>query len=1693
MADDILERRKQLLERRLREQGVQASPQAQAAPARRTGEPSALSAAQRRMWFVQQLDPGDTTLNVCVAYRLDGLDDPERLQAAFATVVARHEVLRTTYHVGDDGEPYQVSRDDAAISWQHHDLTELAEAVRHRRVEVLARREFARPFDLSADLPLRPSLIRVGEQSYVLILVVHHIGWDDDSWPVFFTELNAAYRGENTLPQLTAQYVDVEVPGRSEVPSRSAAEDSDGLEFWRAALTPLPERLELPSRRAGGANSKNADRVVRQLPPELMELVAATARAQSATPYMVLLAGFQALIHRYTTATDFLVSVPVTNRRGRDAEALIGYFGNALLIRAMPRGREAFSTLLGRTRETVLAAFAHQDIGVDRVIQAVSPERVAGSDAMEQLVQVSFSVRGQANGFDLPGIDASELALGSVVAAEPLGLMVVQDGAGARVEATYQVDELEPARAAQLLDHYVQLLDSALRDPEGPIRDLDLLGETGRKDVLAISHGALVDEQPTTMIGMFERQVGATPEHIALVSDAVELSYRALNERANRLAHWLIRAGVGPEDLVALRMATSVEFVIAVLAVQKAGAAYLPIDPAYPSERTEYLLDDAAPALTLDVAAVVAAEQEAAALPDHNPVDADRTMALHPSNIAYVIYTSGSTGKPKGVPVPHDAIAEHLSGFNAEWDLTPQDRVLQSTSVSFDASLLDIFVTLTAGARVVIPKPNAYRDIPYVADLVTRHGVTVLHMVPSMLATFLVLPEVNDWRTLRRVPVGGEALPGEVADRFAAQFDAELRNHYGPTEAVVCSAHREIDGPQGTGIVSIGSPNRNVYLYLLDDAMQLVPSGVIGEIYLGGRQLARGYLNRPGLTAERFVADPFLPGGRLYRTGDLARRDDAGDIEFIGRADEQVKVRGHRIELGEVEATVTDHPSAAHCVVIVTEHEMLGPVLAAYIVPAPGMEVDLTGIRAHVAATLPEYMVPSAFAVIDAVPLTAHGKLDKRALPAPAFAERAYREPRTPTEVRIAGLFATLFTRERIGADDSFFELGGHSLLAARLITMIRAEFGIDIDMRVPFDKPTVTALAAHLVAAFRDEFEIDLDEIDSFDDSETVEPAPVVESRSAKPELVRRDRPERIPLSYSQRVYWLQRRLEGSIDGENVSYPVRFDGPLDVAALRTAIDDVVARHESLRTSFPEYEGAPYQLVAPAAPVPVPLTDISAADDIDARLAEELAADWDYVFDLAAEPMVRLRLLELGPQTHVLSILMHHIIADMRSCQIFLDDLTVAYRARLRGTAPGWSELPIQFADFAIWQREIFDRDANREVSAYGQAQLDYWRKTLDGLPDEIAVAHDHPRPAVLGRNGLSAARVLPAATWNALRARADEVGATEFMLCQAVSAAVVNILSGIEDVAIGAAVANRIGQTTDELVGLFANVVVMRHNVTGDPTPRTMLERVRSAALDAISHQGVPFERLVETLNPARSLSRNPLFQVMMHFRHRPAPVPFTADGSTMLSGIAGYYDVSFMDFHLDYSVDTNGDLVARVVVNPELYEAETGQIFADVLVGVLQAFAEQPDRSFGALDVLPEGWDTGRSAVRRAEAAVESGYVAPQTDTERTLAAILAELLEITEIGREDGFFGLGGDSVIAIKWAARAAEAGLPLSPQMVFEYFTIAELAAAVDEIIANPPAEAPDDAVDEQQHAPMAASGLDADALAALQSSWAAQR
>ncbi|OBA54847.1 hypothetical protein A5780_01305 [Nocardia sp. 852002-20019_SCH5090214] len=1035
-------------------------------------EPAAgkLSAGQRRIWFLQTRDPQDTTLNCCAVYRLTGAVDADRLRSAIAGTIARQDILRTIYTVGEDDEPRAVVRSDATPSWQEVDLRDLADASRERRAEVLIRREAGRPFDPSSETPLRCLLIRTDERRFLLTLVVHTIAWDEASWQIFFDEVGARYDAA-TVPAAPESRGDDRVRSLRDAEGSGAPAPATEVarSYWRNALSPLPQPLELPGRVVAPLPSLRTARIRAELPADVAMRVTEFAHREGATPFTVLLAAFDGLIHRYTAATDFLVCVPATVRSADDTG--IGYFGNTLLLRTTVDPADSFLDCLREVNDRAATAFGHRGTPIDQVIADLNPERGSGRDGLEQVARIEFGIRRTAS-LTLDGIAATAVDVGSPTTRMPLSLTVITAGDVAeRIEIIYQADEFDPRILEQFLNHYVRVLTVATAEPERRIGELDIFGVRDRADILEQSHGELVPVAPTTLVDLFERRVAADPGAVALVDARDgdrELSYDYLNRRANRLAHQLIRQRIGAEDVVALRLSTSVDFVVAVVAVLKTGAAYLPIDPAYPADRVEFLIADARPALVLDAEDLRAAERASRTSPQHDPRDSDRVRPLRPGNLAYVIYTSGSTGTPKGAAVSHAAIAEHLVGFCAQWGVGAEDRLLQSSSISFDASLLDIFVPLTLGAGLVIPKVNAFDDIPYVAELISRCGVTVLHMVPSMLSTLLMLPEVSRWRALRHVPVGGEALYGEVADRFAGIFEAELRNHYGPTEAVVSATHHTVEGPQGTRIVPIGRPNRNVALYLLDERLQLVPTGVAGEIYLGGAQLARGYLGRAAATAERFVADPFAPGQRLYRTGDLARRNGNGELEFLGRADEQVTVRGHRIELAEVQAAVGAHPDVAHCVAAAVTDDVLGTVLAAYLVPVRrengSAAVDPESVRAHAAAVLPPYMVPGAFAIIDEIPLTEHGKLDRRALPVPQRSPvEPYREPNTAVETRIAELFGRMFGRERIGAEDSFFELGGHSLLAVRLLAWIRAEFGVRIGVRALFDTPTVAGLAARV------------------------------------------------------------------------------------------------------------------------------------------------------------------------------------------------------------------------------------------------------------------------------------------------------------------------------------------------------------------------------------------------------------------------------------------------------------------------------------------------------------------------------------------------------------------------------------------------------------------------------------------------------
>ncbi|KUI34476.1 non-ribosomal peptide synthetase [Mycobacterium sp. IS-1590] len=1683
--EQVQDRRLELLRRKLAERGLRGESTS-------TGEQDGLSDGQRRMWFVQAADPTGAILNICLSYRLTGDLDVARLHDAVDAVAARHAALRTTYGVDDAGEPQPTVHENLAPGWTVHDLTELSEHARRLRLEVLAQREFCAPFDLSTDSPLRLTVVRTAPDEHVLLLVAHHIAWDDGCWQVFFGDLTRAYAGEALAPA---------------PPSHTPGAVDEDLDYWRAALADPPEPLELPGPNGSAVPTNwRSQRLTLQLPDATVERVTTLAKEAGATPYMVLLAAFGVLLQRYTHADDFLVATPVLNRTA-DVEDVIGYYGNTVALRLRPGAHESFRDVVAHARDTAVGAFAHQRVNLDRVVRELNPDRRHG---VERMTRVSFGARGaDGHGFNPPGISCRRAELRSHLTQLPLGFMVEFDAPGIVVEAEYLVEILDAPLVRQLLEHYAVLLDDALRRPDLPVNELDLMAPEDVEWLRRVSAGEEFDTAASTMTALVEAQAARTPEAVAVVYEGRNYTYRELNESANRLAHWLIERGIGTEDRVAVLLDRSPELVITALGVIKAGAVYQPVDPTYPEDRLTFILSDSDPKL-----AIREPVTDLDRFPTTNPTDAERVRPLYPESTAYLIYTSGSTGLPKGVPVAHKPVAEYFVWFKGDYGIDEKERLLQVASPSFDVSIAEIFGMLACGGRLVIPRPDGLRDVGYLTDLLHDEGITSMHFVPSLLGLFLSLPGVNQWRTLQRVPIGGEALPGELADKFHATFDALLHNFYGPTETVINASRYKVEGKQGTRIVPIGKPKINTQIHLLDDALRPVPVGVIGEIYIGGTHVAHGYHDRSKLTAERFVADPFNPGGRLYRSGDLARRNADGDIEFVGRADEQVKIRGFRIELGEVAAAISVDPSVGQAVVVVSDLPGVGKSLVGYVTPAEDIEtVDVERIRNRVAAALPEYMVPAAYVVLEEIPITAHGKIDRAALPEPDIdSGAAFREPAEGTERGIADLFAELLERDRIGADDSFFDLGGHSLLATKLVAAVRNTFNVDIGVREVFELGTVAALAQRI-------------------DSSSVAGGP------ARPQLVRVPHDGPLLMSASQLRMWFQYRIDGPSPVNNIPFAARISGPCDTDAFVHAVRDVVARHEVLRTTYREIDGAPYQIVNDDLEVAV--RRAHGADDV--WLDTELGKECRHVFDLEADPPVRAAVLAT-PDAHVVSLVVHHIAADHWSAMVLFTDLLTAYRARRAGQAPGFAPLPVQYADYAAWQAALLG-----ETDGPVGAQRDYWREQLAGLHEDPGLTPDFPRPPVLSGEGDAVEFGVEAATRGRLAELSQELGVTEFMLLQAAVAVALHKAGERPDIPLGTPVAGRTEAELDQLVGFFINIVVLRNDLTDNPTLREVLRRARDTALEAYAHQDLPFDQVVDAVSPARSLSRNPLFGVVVHVREAlPADqvIESRPDGDTTFTALEPPFDVAHADLSVNFFGAEDG-YRGHVIYRTDLYRRSTAERFVRWLDRVLAAFADDPGQrvrdvqiadgeerrlvarfsaaaSASILDLWRDpvaigvvgdvyehivdetGADlraTGKrgrwtadgeleliEAVEPRRPAASAGPAEPaRTETERVLATLLADVVNVPEVNRTDDFFELGGDSILAVQLAARARDAGLTVTARMVFEHPTIHELAAKVD-AGTDTETETPD-----VHHEPMAASGLSADELAAVTSMWSASQ
>ncbi|MCP3162991.1 non-ribosomal peptide synthase/polyketide synthase [Myxococcus qinghaiensis] len=1586
-----------------------------------------LSFAQRRLWFLAQLDAGGHSYNLPFVVRLHGALKVEALERALAEVVRRHEALRTSF-VEVEGEPVQRVAADAVVPLTVESVEgadDVEEAVRSRVV-----REVQAPFDVARAPLLRATLLRTRGDEQVLVVVLHHLVADGWSLGVLTRELESLYgaavKGETaSLPELPVQYADYSVWQHGWL---TGDVEASQLSWWKEALKGAPPVLELPTDRPRPAvqGYRGASVPVR-LSSELSEALRRLSRREGATLYMTLLAGFQVLLARYSGQWDVVVGSPVSGRTARETEGLMGFFVNTLALRAQPDSASSFQAFLRQTKETVLGALAHQDVPFERLVEHLRPERDL---SRSPLFQVLFTLQEAAPLLTLPGVPASPWDFASTIAKFDLELLLVDaPGAGVEGQLIYNADLFEPSTVQRISECFLELLRNLSSRPEARLSALPLLPPDERQRVLeAWNQTAVEFPREGCVHHLFEEQVALRPDAVALEFGEQRLSYRELEARANQLA-WALKArGVGVDVLVAVCLERSVELIVSLLAILKAGGAYVPLDSSYPARRLEQMLEDTTPRLLITTRALLEQlpqegrpelmlleEERLAGLPTTAP-----RMPVSGRNLAYVDFTSGSTGRPKGVAVEHRGVLRLLYGAPYA-RLGPEETFLLIAPISFDASTLEVWGPLCLGGRLVVFPPRSPSELDLLTDVLHRHSVTLLHLTAGLFSQMVELG-MDGLKGVRQLLTGGDVVSAPHVKRVLEELKIPVTACYGPTESTLfTSVHRMTRVEDVGASVPIGRPIGNTQVYVLDAGMEPVPVGVAGELYIGGDGLARGYLRQPDVTADRFIPNPFsaVPGERLYRTGDLARFRPDGVLEFLGRRDSQVKVRGYRIELAEVEAALLGHPAVKDGLVVVRDGAGGKRLVAYYVEHAQPLEAPR--VRDWLKQKLPEFMVPSAFVKLAALPLTANGKVDRKALPSPEQdgpSAEAVQGPRTVMESLVARIWIPLLGVARVGVKDDFFALGGHSLLATRVVSRLRAALGRDVPVRWVFEAPTVEALAERLEAVKA-----------SAQGAST--PVPVRVSRQAA-----------MPLSFAQQRLWFLGKLDAGGYSYNLPFVVRLRGALNVKALEHSLSAMVRRHEALRTTFEEVEGEPVQRIA--SDVAVPLSVVEASEDAVRGQVETLARQ---SFDLGTGPLLRVTLLKLDEQEHVLVLVLHHIVADGWSMGVLTKELEALYT---RGDA-ALPELPVQYADYAVWQREWLKGEVLEE-------QLSWWRARLAGAPEVLEVPTDRPRPAVQGYRGASVAVKLSTELSEKLKRLSRAEGVTLYMTLLAGFQVLLARYSGQWDVVVGSPVSGRTTKEVEGLIGFFVNTLVVRTEASAELTFREMLERVKESVLGAFGHQEVPFEKLVEALQSSRDLSRAPLVQIAFGL-NGPAQLPALPG----LSSSEVIYEPGMAKFDLALSVREDAeDLTGFWELNTDLFDAETVERLATHYQQLLEAAVENPEAKLSALPLsghheVPVKVPVARLQARRldllAPESVPEGFIAPRTAIEELVAGVWAPLLGVKHVGVDDNFFERGGHSLLVMQVASRLREVlGREVSVRMLFEAPTVATLARSLETLV-----------------------------------------
>ena len=1597
-----------------------------------------LSLAQQRMWFLDKFEPNSAAYNIPIVVRLDGGLEVDALRSAIDDVRRRHESLRTIYPESD-GVGYQVV---APIESSPFVLgvSHCSEGDALTRIRELVTEGFA----LAHVAPFRAHLYRLGDDRDILAVVVHHIAADGFSMGPLIRDIVAAYSARATGRELdweplTVQYADYAVWQREMLGDQSDPDSliSTQIRFWTRELDGISDYLDLPTdhprpsipseRGAVHAFSVNG---------ALHRSVVALGLEIGCTPFMIVHAAFAILLARLSSSQDIAIGTPIAGRGERELDDVIGMFVNTLVLRTEIRDDATAEEVLSSVRETDLDAFAHADIPFERLVEVLDPPRSTTRQPLFQ-VMLAFQNLGRSTA-ELPGIRAAGVELETGLSKFDLYLTMSEEfdssgePLGMLAQFLYLTDLFDESTVAAAGERFLRILETIVTDRLVVVGDIDIVSGV---EVDAVVGETARIERPCTdelLLDRFHEQAATSPDAVAITYEDRSMSYGEFAIRVETLARALNAAGVGAESAVAVVMNRSPELVVAIYAIVSAGAAYVPIDPHQPMDRVRYLVDTANVSLALvtspddltdiDVPVVVVNDSAQNVAVDVQVGDARPRDRVHPDNAAYVLFTSGSTGRPKGVVVSHRAIVNRLNWMQSEYRLSNDDVVILKTPVTFDVSLWELFWPLQTGARMVIARHDGHRDPAYLARVLEANAVTVAHFVPSMLAVFAAEPAAPLNTSLRRIFASGEALPVSTARALKSALPSVfLANLYGPTEAAVDVTFHEFV-PTDQVSIPIGLPVTGTRAYVLDGRLHPVPSGVVGELYLAGVQLARAYASRPDLTSERFVADPFdLDGGRLYRTGDLVRRNPSGELDYVGRRDFQVKLRGQRIECGEVEAALDRHPDVHRSVVVLRSDATMGDVLVAYVVPRAGTTVDPAAVRASLGDLVPDYMVPAVVVVLDRMPLGSNGKLDRRALPAPVFEVKVYRPPSTPVEELVAGTYGDLLGVDRVGLDDEFFGLGGNSLIATRVVARLGTALGREIPLRLLFEAPGVEALAAR------------------------------VESESGganRPPIgVRRSGVGPVPLSLAQQRMWFLNRLEPESAAHNVPVTIRLTGRLDTSAFAAAFADVVARHDILRTVYPDVDGVGSQVIrtVESRPVVLAVRDVESASAMDQVLTMVSTG-----FDVTAEVPIRAALLRESDAEHVLVVVAHHISIDGFSIAPLTRDIVRAYAARKSGRIPGWERPSVQYADYAVWQRELLG--SNDDASSIASTQTAFWIDRLSGLPPEIDLPADRSRPATQSNRAAAVSIPIDASLRAKVTSFAHEARATPFMVLHAALALLLGRLSDTDDVAIGTPVAGRGNAVLDDVIGMFVNTLVLRTPVDPWRTFSALVSGTRDADLAAFAHADIPFEEVVDALDPPRAHGRHPLFQVMFTFQNLGRAQLELPD----LTISAIEFETASAKFDLQVTASDSHDAAGGVsgwdiefLYATDLFDHSTVERIAAGFGSLISGVLEAPDRPVGDVDSMPSSeretlvnrWsETAPAATtaidtvgRSAETLVDRFQATTRSWPDRVAVRFESTTMSYDELGRRVDLLarrliavGAGPETLVAV---------ALPRSPDLI----------------------------------------------------------